>query len=339
MTLRSPWTGRALAALMALAGAGCVLLDRFGSAGQARFAFSHRLHVGEEQLECVSCHEDADVSDDPGMPAPESCAACHGTLDADKPPERRVETLFAEGRYKAAHASLLDEEQIFSHQRHVTAGQECGACHADIESDRSIDADIGVTMERCMDCHAQQRVANACETCHTLIRGDWEPQSHQHNWKLMHGRIARAGSKAGADNCALCHQESACLTCHQIEAPQNHNNFFRSRGHGMAAMIDRQNCAACHEPSSCDSCHADTLPMSHRGAWGAPKDTHCLGCHFPLVSEGCIVCHKDTPSHALATPLPSFPPHNPAMNCRQCHGISAALPHVDKGDQCTLCHL
>ena len=108
-------------------------------------------------------------------------------------------------------------------------------------------------------------------------------------------------------------------------------------------MMDRQGCAVCHEPDSCDRCHAEVLPMNHRGLWGAPQDSHCLSCHFPLQSEGCIVCHKDAASHLLATPLPlnplpPIPPHNPAMNCRQCHGISAPLPHMDKGDECTLCH-
>jgi hypothetical protein len=26
------------------------------------------------------------------------------------------------------------------------------------------------------------------------------------------------------------------------------------------------------------------------------------------------------------------------MNCRQCHGMTAPLPHVDKGDDCNACH-
>jgi cytochrome c3-like protein len=340
---RSAWTSRALAALMALCGAGCVLLERFGSGDQARLAFSHKIHVQGEGLECVSCHESADVSDDPGLPTLDSCTACHDTFDAEKPADRRIDKLFADGKFLATHASRLSSEQTFSHKRHVAANQECNACHTGIESDRRIDSGIGVNMARCMDCHAERKVANECETCHTVIRSDWAPQSHHHDWKQMHGQIVRSGSLASADSCALCHQESLCITCHREEPPQSHNNFFRHRGHGIAAMMDRQNCATCHEPDSCDRCHSEVLPMNHRGLWGAPKDTHCLTCHFPLGSEGCVVCHKDTHSHLLATPLPvnspPIPPHNPAMNCRQCHGISAPLPHVDKGDECILCHM
>jgi hypothetical protein len=56
-----------------------------------------------------------------------------------------------------------------------------------------------------------------------------------------------------------------------------------------------------------------------------------------LSSTSCGVCHKGTPSHALATPLP--PDHVPGMNCRMCHGNGQPLPHVDNGDSCTLCHM
>jgi hypothetical protein len=61
-----------------------------------------------------------------------------------------------------------------------------------------------------------------------------------------------------------------------------------------------------------------------------------MGCHQPLGNESCAVCHKGTPSHALATPKP--PGHNPAMNCRMCHGNGQPLPHFDNGDDCNSCH-
>ena len=172
----SKWAGKLLVALTALAGAGCVLLEKFSGPLEVRYAFNHQVHVVGEKLECVSCHESADMSDDPGLPSLDTCTACHATLDAGKPPDKRVESLFEEGKFKAARASVLDKEQIFSHKRHVAANQDCGSCHAGIDTNRRITADIGVAMERCMDCHAERRVANGCETCHTVIRTDWAPE-------------------------------------------------------------------------------------------------------------------------------------------------------------------
>jgi hypothetical protein len=103
----------------------------------------------------------------------------------------------------------------------------------------------------------------------------------------------------------------------------------------MAAM-DRDNCMVCHRADSCVRCHEEVLPLNHTGMWGSPKDTHCFSCHFPLKSTSCFVCHKSTPSHSDATPLPAN--HSPASDCRACHGMDARLPHVDNGDDCTICH-
>jgi hypothetical protein len=104
-------------------------------------------------------------------------------------------------------------------------------------------------------------------------------------------------------------------------------------------MVDRENCAACHEPTSCERCHADVKPRNHVGQWGGlhSHDTHCLVCHQPLSQEGCVACHATAKSHLLAAPKPSD--HYPGMDCRACHGLSQALPHVDNGDDCNACHL
>lgn len=321
-------------ALAALA-ASCALIDRIGG-GEKHFAFSHAIHVVGEKLQCVSCHESAAVSDDPGMPAIDTCQACHDEIDEGKPAERSIDSLFDGDTFRSAHASRLDDELVFSHKLHAKAKGSCGACHIDIDSNTAIDEAIGVPMARCVDCHAERKVANECATCHLEIREDWAPASHALDWTRGHGRCVRNGSLATADNCELCHTESTCIACHMDEPPQSHTMFFRTRGHGLNARMDRQSCATCHEPDSCESCHADALPMSHTGLWGSVRNTHCLSCHLPVQGEGCVTCHKATPSHALGAPKPDW--HTPAMNCRQCHGISADLPHVDNGSDCNACH-
>jgi hypothetical protein len=284
----------------------------------------------------VSCHEGFAVSDDPGMPSPDTCQVCHEDTDAEKPVERRVASLFDGDKFKATHASHLDDEVHFSHKLHAKDPKSCASCHIDIDKNEAIDADIAVPMSRCTECHAERKVAAECSTCHERIRADWPPPSHARDWTRLHGRCVRSGSTATADTCELCHTEQKCVQCHKDEAPQSHSAFFRLRGHGMLAQMDRASCAVCHTPDTCASCHADVLPLSHTGMWGSPHDSHCISCHFPLQSEGCVVCHKSTPSHSLGTPKPDW--HTPAMNCRQCHGVSAPLPHMDNGSDCNACH-
>ena len=60
-----------------------------------------------------------------------------------------------------------------------------------------------------------------------------------------------------SDQCSLCHQPSECTDCHSVELPESHDNFFRRRGHGLIASMDRQSCATCHDSDSCDRCHQE----------------------------------------------------------------------------------
>ncbi len=311
-----------------------MLLSRLGP-GQRPLAFNHAIHA-KEGLECSDCHAGAAESDEPGLPSRPQCMLCHENLDKDKPPERHVVTLFSETKFQAQHAARLDDELIFSHRAHVARGEECASCHRGIDSNVRIGPEIRVTMDDCTACHASKGGSQECAACHREVRKDEKPASHHHNWRRMHGGAVRAGSEEVADRCTLCHNESSCTSCHADSPPENHNGFWRTRGHGIAAEMDRDNCAVCHRPDSCARCHADTTPLSHTGMWGATRDTHCLACHFPLQSNTCAVCHKGTPSHELATPMPPW--HNAGMNCRQCHGVTQPLPHVDNRATCTMCH-
>lgn len=320
----------AVALGVALFAFGCALLGR----GEPRFAFGHAVHVGDQALVCSSCHADAQVSDAPGMPDADTCAACHDELDAQKPAERQVASLFGDRGFVAEHALALDAEVVFSHVKHASQ-LACGECHAGVDANADVRELDPFTMDSCTQCHAQRKIANECSTCHTEVSRTWAPANHASDWTRAHGAVSRSLSDATSARCSLCHEESKCLQCHREEPPRSHTQQFRDRGHALLASLDRQNCAACHTSDSCDQCHREVTPKSHVGSFGGALSTHCLGCHFPLANEGCAACHKETPSH-LSTPKPDD--HTPVMICRQCHGFLAPLPHVDKGDDCNACH-
>jgi cytochrome c7-like protein len=328
---RAPLT----AALAMLACAGCMLVDAL-RAREHGLVFSHELHVAQEGLECVSCHESAEAEEAPGMPAPDSCAVCHDELDVERPPERAVALLFDGPSFRAARASQLADEVRFEHLAHVSAVGDCAACHRGIDTNRAVDASVAVDMEACQRCHQERAQPNECASCHSVIDRAWAPPDHAQDWRRLHGRACRRSDPAPAQDCSLCHADSTCEQCHRIEEPVSHDANFRLRGHAVLASIDRASCATCHESATCDRCHAEALPLSHRSAsFGGTRSTHCLTCHFPLEGEGCLTCHKATPSHA-ATPKPDW--HTPAMDCRSCHGSSLPLSHVDDGSNCNLCH-
>jgi hypothetical protein len=340
--LRSNSNRSALVGILALAClAGCMIADALVEP-EKRFAFSHRAHGEDLSLECGNCHGRAEDSEDPGLPRAAQCALCHAELDAEKPPERQVKSLFGPDGFLAARAGRQSEEIVFSHQSHVARGLECSACHADVAGDDGSLAQRGdamrMGMDACVDCHVQSTgpPLEDCAACHAEIRSGVAPPNHRANWTRFHGTVARGRSSDRMDQCALCHKDSECADCHAVELPESHTNFWRRRGHGLTASMDRQSCETCHDKDSCNRCHEEVRPQSHTGGFGAPQDRHCLFCHEPVRSSTCGVCHPATPSHDAATPLP--PDHNAAMNCRMCHGNGQPLPHVDNGQSCVTCH-
>lgn len=325
---------RMLLVLWGLAATGCALFQVF-SPQDRPFGFSHAVHQ-KEGLECGDCHMNWESEDAPGMPVRGACNLCHENLDADKPPERKVDVLFDGDTYKAQHLSRLDDEIVFSHRQHATRPIECNICHVGIEASEYVDRRIALDMRDCESCHREQRVANDCATCHQRLRVDVAPDSHAFQWQKVHGQTVRAHDEATVSDCALCHDESSCKTCHLSVPPDNHDNYFRRRGHGLHARMDRQNCATCHRTDSCDVCHQETRPISHFGSFGGATSNHCVGCHLPVQYTECYTCHKSTPSHQSAMPKPAD--HTAGMNCRQCHGMGQPLPHADNGSDCNSCH-
>src|SRR5262249_49487018 len=113
----------ALMVLLALAAAGCAMFG-FG-AGERPFAFRHALHGSAAGLDCRDCPRTVERADAPGMPLPSQCQLCHKKLDAEKPPEKRVETLFDGRTFRRTPREHLAGEVLFSHQKHVTYGTQC----------------------------------------------------------------------------------------------------------------------------------------------------------------------------------------------------------------------
>lgn len=319
---------------------GCAVVSALLGTDDAPLAFSHRVHVMEQGMDCEACHEDAWYEDAAGWPWQDTCLVCHDDLDADRPEERRIEFAFLpdeDGRLAYASHSALAHEVIFSHLAHVQAEVGCAECHVGLEDAERVGPEHAVDMASCIRCHEERAQPAACETCHHEIDQDWLPPNHTLGWERAHGHAFRMCAGDAAQECSTCHDERSCAECHQVTPPRNHNNTFRTRTHGFHAALDRDGCATCHEPDTCTQCHLTTTPRSHTPAtFGGTRSRHCLGCHLPLQDNGCSVCHPGTPSHALASPMPDW--HHPAMNCRQCHGITAPLPHVDKGDDCNACH-
>lgn len=277
---------------------------------------SHKIHVGQEEIECTDCHETAAEEAPAGMPNQEICAGCHD--QAEDKETITEECLFCHdgsvedleeikaGSRKLVYGARKYKNLSFSHGQHKENEIECSSCHANVAEEGTIPFPAGKYMpepEQCLECH-QEKVENfsvreSCATCHAPDTFDHgiAPPSHDAAWKRSHGGTAELNVKEphGKD-CLTCHQKNDCIDCHLSEAPNDHTNFWRTRAHGFEASIDRDSCLNCHRQDTCVSCHDETAPRTHTGNW---DQTHCLSCHVDTNYDpqgSCTVCHR-TPAH------------------------------------------
>ena len=190
----------AVAAMLAALLGGCALYDALVR-GEPRFAFSHARHVVDEGLSCEDCHMLPDDGGLPSMPVAAQCNLCHQELDAEKPPDRRIDLLLDGSKVIATRRGALGGDVIFAHGKHVDAGLDCAACHTTMEANTDVLSLPRAEMASCTSCHAERRVVNDCATCHSEIRSDVAPVGHDALWMRTHGMTVRAGHESTASDC------------------------------------------------------------------------------------------------------------------------------------------
>ena len=315
---------------------------RLASAKAPRF--DHAGHLGRD-VECSMCHGEEDEAW-MAMPEYEFCMECHEEIDPEAAEIDRADAFYDEdGVGQWLRAGAQSAEIKFTHAKHVQASGEenCTECHADVAESTAIYTGFRLSMEQCIECHERQAPDYMdCASCHEEIREGVAPPSHGAGWTRLHGRRGMLDhhERGMTQDCAYCHTQSSCDSCHAAEMPRDHNNAWRHAGHGLSASIDRDRCEVCHTEDSCAECHRQSEPRSHRAAWGGAFNRHCNGCHLPVgagLSAGCGVCHDGAPSHAMAPMLPPNLVHQ-TMNPNDCRACHTPLEHTDNGQSCLLCH-
>lgn len=158
-----------------------------GYAPAQPIAYSHRLHAGELQIDCLYCHFAAETSRHAGVPPLQVCMNCHASVAAgwdvtlaerqaalkeNRDPKRivseRLRPLFDavglgdDGKPDPAktpspvtwtRVHALPSFVAFSHERHVARGVACQACHGPVETMERIRQEAPLTMGWCIDCH------------------------------------------------------------------------------------------------------------------------------------------------------------------------------------------
>lgn len=147
-------------------------------------AFSHKIHAGDNKIDCQYCHSSAKHSKHSGIPSVNVCMNCHKGI-AEVSEETKLdgystaqlnaeiqkvydaagwdpEVLEYTGKEKPikwVRIHNLPDLVYFNHSQHVTAGGlKCQQCHGPVEEMDELYQYSPLTMGWCIDCHRETKV-------------------------------------------------------------------------------------------------------------------------------------------------------------------------------------
>ena len=191
--------------------------------------YSHKIHAGDNKIECKYCHSSARVSKTSGIPSLNVCMNCHKSIYEYKgnPEGPSREDLangytneFYTGEIKKLYAAVgWDEENqkytgeskpvewvrvhnlpdfaYFNHSQHVSvAGIECQTCHGPVEEMEIMSQFSPLTMGWCINCHRETNVKVEGNEYYTKIHEELSKK---------YGVETLTAAQMGGLECGKCH--------------------------------------------------------------------------------------------------------------------------------------
>jgi len=145
--------------------------------------FSHKVHAGDNGIDCEYCHSSANHSKTSGIPTTDLCMNCHKSIN-----EYNGELFgghdkaFFDGEIAKVHAAAgwepaefaytnegksvewvrvhnLPDFVYYNHSQHVNvAGLDCQTCHGPVEEMHRVEQYSPLTMDWCITCHRDTEV-------------------------------------------------------------------------------------------------------------------------------------------------------------------------------------
>jgi predicted CXXCH cytochrome family protein len=144
-------------------------------------AFSHKVHAGDNKIDCQYCHSSAKHSRTSGVPSVNVCMNCHKSISeytgngTETEEELQFYTKEIQKIYEAVgwdpenvkyienydtkpivwtRVHSLPDFAYYNHSQHVTvAGLDCQQCHGPVETYNDMKQFSPLTMAWCLDCH------------------------------------------------------------------------------------------------------------------------------------------------------------------------------------------
>jgi hypothetical protein len=136
--------------------------------------FSHKIHAGQNGINCVYCHSGVEKSKISNIPSANVCMNCHKYIqEGAVTGKTEIAKIYAALDFDPATQTYgkntkpikwvkvhtLPDHVYFNHAQHVTVGkQECATCHGPIEQMDTVRQHSSLTMGWCIDCHRKTEV-------------------------------------------------------------------------------------------------------------------------------------------------------------------------------------
>ena len=137
--------------------------------------FSHKIHAGDNGIQCVYCHSGAEKSKTAGVPSVNVCMNCHKGIQETANPgsKEEIAKIYAAAGYDPKTGTysgiekpilwnkvhVLPDFVYFPHSQHVMVGKvECETCHGDVKKMTTVEQFSPLTMGWCINCHRTTEV-------------------------------------------------------------------------------------------------------------------------------------------------------------------------------------
>lgn len=189
-------------------------------------AFSHKVHSGENKIDCQYCHSSAKHSKHSGIPSVNVCMNCHmsisevseeteiqwnGMTYGKEQLDKEIQKIYDAAGWDPENLVYSGEEKpvewirihnlpdfaYYNHAQHVTvAGVKCQKCHGPVEEMDEMYQYSPLTMGWCIDCHRETNV--------DLKSNDYYDKIHDQLAK-KYGVEKVTISQLGGLECGKCH--------------------------------------------------------------------------------------------------------------------------------------
>ncbi|MFD2822233.1 c-type cytochrome [Lacinutrix iliipiscaria] len=183
--------------------------------------FSHKIHAGDNNIDCKYCHSSARVSKTSGIPSLNVCMNCHKSIyeyNGETTSEHtkefydgEIQKLYTAAGWSDADQKYTGETQpvkwvrihnlpdfaYFNHSQHVTvAGIECQTCHGPVEEMEIMYQHAPLTMGWCINCHRETNVKVKDNAYYTKIHEELSKK---------YGVEELTAAQMGGLECGKCH--------------------------------------------------------------------------------------------------------------------------------------